>query len=169
MALSPDGKEFAFIVRGDVYVANAEYGTTKRITNTATQERSVEFSPDGRSLVYAGERNGHWNIYVARIKDKDDKSFAYAKEIEEEQITKGTNACFQPSFSPDGKEIAYLENRTEIKVINLKSKNRERYFRLNTTIPIKTATNGINGLPTVGGSWLNISNTAAGSITISLL
>ena len=122
MALSPDGKEFAFIVRGDVYVANAEYGTTKRITNTATQERSVEFSPDGRSLVYAGERNGHWNIYVARIKDKDDKSFAYAKEIEEEQITKGTNACFQPSFSPDGKEIAYLENRTEIKVINLKSK-----------------------------------------------
>ena len=107
-------------------------------------------------MVYAGERNGHWNIYVARIKDKDDKSFAYAKEIEEEQITKGTNACFQPSFSPDGKEIAYLENR-------------ERYFRLNTTIPIKTATNGINGLPTVGGSWLNISNTAAGSITISLL
>lgn len=55
-------------------------------------------------------------------KTKDDKSFAYAKEIEEEQITKGTNACFQPSFSPDGKEIAYLENRTEIKVINLKSK-----------------------------------------------
>ena len=121
-AISPDGKEFAFIVRGDIFVANAEFGTTKRITNTATQERSVEFSPDGRSLVYAGERNGYWNIYVSRIKDPNDKSFAYAKEIEEEQITKGTNACFQPSFSPDGKEIAYLENRTEIKVINLKSK-----------------------------------------------
>ena len=131
LALSPDGKEFAFILRGDVYVANAEYGTTKRITNTAAQERSVEFSPDGRSLVYAGERDGHWNIYVARIKDKDDKSFAYAKEIEEEQITKGTNACFQPSFSPDGKEIAYLENRTEIKVINLKNK------RSRTVLPAK--------------------------------
>lgn len=122
LAISPNGKEFAFIVRGEVYVANAEYGTTKQITNTPTQERSVEFSPDGRSLVYAGERDGHWNIYVSRIKNKDDKSFAYAKEIEEEQITKGTNACFQPSFSPDGKEIAYLENRTAIKVINLKSK-----------------------------------------------
>lgn len=121
-SISPNGKEFAFIIRGDVFVANAEYGTTKRITNTPTQERSVEFSPDGRSLVYAGERDGHWNIYVSRIKDKDDKSFAYAREIEEEQITKGTNACFQPSFSPDGKEIAYLENRTEIKVINLKNK-----------------------------------------------
>ncbi|MEG1950056.1 MAG: S41 family peptidase [Odoribacter sp.] len=121
-SISPDGEEFALIIRGDVFVANAEFGTTKRITNTPTQERSVEFSADGRSLVYAGERDGHWNIYVSRIKNKDDKSFTYAKEIEEEQITKGKNACFQPSFSPDGKEIAYLENRTEIKVIEVKNK-----------------------------------------------
>lgn len=122
MALSPDAKEFAFIIRGDVFVASVEYGTTKRITNTATQERSVNFSPDGRTLVYAGERDGCWNVYTASIADSSDKCFTYAKEIKEEQITKAKNACFEPAFSPDGKEIAYLENRTEIKVTNLKSK-----------------------------------------------
>lgn len=120
MALSPNGKEVAFIVRGDVFVTSVDYATTKRITNTATQERSVSFSPDGRSLVYAGERNGNWNVYTASLADTSDKAFTYAKEIKEEQITKGKTACFEPSFSPDGKEIAYLENRTEIKVINLK-------------------------------------------------
>ena len=122
IAVSPNGKEFAFIVRGDIFVANAEYGTTKRITNTAAREKNVNFSPDGRSLVYASERDGQWNLYIARIKDKDDQSFAYAREIEEEQLTQGDTACFQPAFSPDGKEIAYLENRTEIKLMEIKSK-----------------------------------------------
>lgn len=122
MALSPNTKEFAFVLRGDIFVSSVEYGTTKRITNTPSQERSVGFSPDGRSLVYAAERDGVWNIYTTSLPDSSDKSFTYAKELKEEQITKGKTACFQPAFSPDGKEIAYLENRTEIKVINLKSK-----------------------------------------------
>ena len=122
IAVSPNGKEFAVVVRGDIFVANSEFGTTKRITNTAAQEKNVNFSPDGRSLVYASERDGQWNLYISKIKNEEDKSFAYAREIEEEQLTKGMTASFQPAFSPDGKEVAYLANRTEIRVINLKSK-----------------------------------------------
>lgn len=122
VAVSPNGKEFAVVIRGDIFVANAEFGTTKRVTNTAAQERNVNFSPDGRSLVYASERDGQWNLYISRIKNADDQSFVYAREIEEEQLTKGGQACFQPQFSPNGKEVAYLENRTEIKVLDLKSK-----------------------------------------------
>lgn len=131
IALSPNGKEIAFIVRGDVFVTSVEYNTTKRITNTASQERSVNFSPDGRTLVYAGERDGNWNIYTASLTDSTDKLFTYAKEIKEEQLTKGENAKFEPQFSPDGKEVAYLENRTEIKVIDLKSK------KIRTVLPAK--------------------------------
>lgn len=131
IALSPNGKEIALIIRGDVFVTSVEYNTTKRITNTATQERSVSFSPDGRSLVYAAERDGNWNVYTASLTDSTDKLFTYAKDIREEQITKGKEAKFEPSFSPDGKEIAFLENRTEIKVINLKSK------KIRTVLPAK--------------------------------
>ena len=37
-------------------------------------------------------------------------------------MTNSKVASFQPQFSPDGKEVAFLENRTAIRVINLKSK-----------------------------------------------
>ena len=67
MAVSSNGKEVAFINRGEVFVASVKEGTTKRITNTPQQERSVSFSPDGRSLLYAGERNGSWNLYQSKI------------------------------------------------------------------------------------------------------
>ncbi|MXV39064.1 peptidase S41 [Flavobacteriaceae bacterium Ap0902] len=122
MSVSPSGKEIAFIARGEVYVTSADYATTKRITNTPTQERSVHFSPDGKSLVYAAERDGVWNVFTAKIKREENKTFVYAAAIEEEQITDTNLPSFQPFFSPDGDKIAYLENRTEIRAYNLKTK-----------------------------------------------
>jgi len=122
IAVSPDGKEFAFVLRGDVFVADAEFGTTRRITNTAARERNVNFSPDGRQIVYASERDGQWQLFLARIADKEDPSFAYARTIEEEQLTEGDKARFQPAFSPDGKEIAFLEERTTVKIMTLANK-----------------------------------------------
>lgn len=122
MSVSPNGKEIVFIIRGDIFVASVEYGTTRRITNTPEQERDASFSPDGRSIVYASEKNGLWNIYQTSLTRKDDNSFLYAQEFKEEQLTNSTLASFQPTYSPDGKEIAYLEDRTTIKVLNIKDK-----------------------------------------------
>lgn len=121
MAVSPSGKEVAFIVRGDVFVTSVDYVTTRRITNTPEQERNIEFSPDGRSLLYSSERNGVWNIYETSIVREEDKSFTYATEIKEKPITTSATSSFQAKYSPDGKEIAYFEDRTTIKVLNLKT------------------------------------------------
>ncbi len=122
VAVSPSGKEVAFIIRGDVFVTSVDYQTTKRITNTPAQERSVNFSPDGRSLVYAGERDGIWNIYTTSLVRPEEKMFTYATELKEQQITHSKDKpCFQPTWSPDGKSIAYLENRTTLKVIHPKT------------------------------------------------
>lgn len=122
MAVSPDGKEVAFILRGDVYVTSVEYKTTKQVTNTSCQERNVGFAPDGRSLVYASERDGLWQLYTSKIVRKEEKLFTYATELKEERLTNSKEASFQPQYSPDGKEVAFLENRTAIRVINLKTK-----------------------------------------------
>lgn len=121
MAVSPSGEEVAFVLRGDVYVTSVKYDTTKRITDTDGQERCISFSPDGRSLVYDSERDGLWQIFVAKI-GKDDESFAYATDVTEELLYKGDKAAQQPEFSPDGKKVAFLEDRTILKVIDLKDK-----------------------------------------------
>ena len=122
IALSPDAKEVAFVMHGDVYVTSTEYKTTKRITDTPQQERNLSFAPDGRSLVYASERNGVWQIFQAKIKNEKEKNFTYCTKVEEEQLTKTNVTSQYPAYSPDGKEVAFYEDRATLRIINLKSK-----------------------------------------------
>ncbi len=119
--LSPDGKEIAFVARGEVFVTSVGHPATRRITDTPEQERSVSFSPDGRSLLYASERGGSWNIYRTDLTDDDEPSFFNATALTEKPVLVTDQETFQPHFSPDGKEVAYLENRTTLKVLNLAS------------------------------------------------
>ncbi len=121
-ALSPNGKEIAFVVRGEVFVTAVEGGITKRITNTPQQERTVQFSPDGRSLYYASERGNSWDIYKASIDRKEEPYFYTSTVIKEEPVVATEADEFQPIVSPDGKEIAYLEERNVLKVFNLAGK-----------------------------------------------
>ena len=118
---SPDGSEIAFVARGEVFVASTEHGTTRRITNTPEQERSVSSSPDGRSLLYASERGGSWKLYRTDLTDKDEPNFFNATALRESPVLETERETFQPRFSPDGTEVAYLEERTTLKVLNLKS------------------------------------------------
>ena len=122
IAVSPDGNEIALIIRGDLYVTNAKYKTTKRITDTPAQERSVSFSPDGRTLVYDSDVDGVWQLFTAKIKNESEKEFAYATDIEIEPLYVCETSAMQPLFSPDGKKVAFLENRAPIKVIDIDSK-----------------------------------------------
>ncbi len=120
--VSPDGKEAVFILRGNVFVTSVDYSTTKQITSTPEQERSVSFSPDGKAILYASERNNSWNVYQTKIVKKDENNFIFATELQEEPLLTSEKEEFQPAYSPDGKEVAYLEERTTLKVLNLKTK-----------------------------------------------
>ncbi|MFC2456382.1 MAG: S41 family peptidase [Prevotella intermedia] len=121
--LSPKEKEIAFVLHGDVYVTSLDYRTTKQVTNTAEQERDIDFAPDGRGIVYGSERNGIWQIYETKIKNKAEKNFTYATELVEERLTSTNQTSQMPQYSPDGKKVAFFENRASLKVLDLKSKD----------------------------------------------
>ncbi|MBR5081238.1 MAG: PD40 domain-containing protein [Bacteroidales bacterium] len=123
-AMSNDGKLIAFVSRGEVFVTGVdEYATTKQITHTPQAERSPSFSKDGRTLVYASERDGYWNLYQATITRKEDFNFAYATLIDEKPLFPNDGIeRSNPEYSPDGKEIAFVEGRNILKVYNVASK-----------------------------------------------
>ncbi|MFV0391191.1 MAG: S41 family peptidase [Paludibacteraceae bacterium] len=117
---SPDGKQVAFTVRGEVFVTSTGYNTTKQITQTTSEEADVDFGADNRSLVYSGYRDGYWNVYIAKISRQEDPNFPNATLIDEEPLIKGDKSEKQiPKFSPDGKEVAFVMNRKKLMVYNL--------------------------------------------------
>ncbi|WP_245579260.1 S41 family peptidase [Algoriphagus mannitolivorans] len=122
MALSPDGKEIAFIARGEVFVTSVDGSLTKRITNTPEQERFVEFAPDGKSLIYASERNSKWQIYKASKVRAEEPFFFASTLIKEEPLVSVSSDAYLPKFSPDGKKLAYVEGRRSLKVLDLATK-----------------------------------------------
>ncbi len=126
MDVSPNGKEIVFVVRGEVFVTSVDYQTTRQITNTPQQERSVSFSPDGRSILYASERNNSWNLYQTKLVRDDEALFTLSTVLKEEPVLVSNDETFQPQYSPDGKEVAYLKNRETLMVINLETKKTRK-------------------------------------------
>lgn len=123
MSISPDGKEIAFIARGEVFVTSVDGSLTKRITNTPQQERFVQFAPDGKSVVYASERDGKWQIYqTKRLREKEEIFFFASTLLKEEVLVSSAVDNYQPIFSPDGKKLAYVEGRRTLKVLDLATK-----------------------------------------------
>jgi len=122
MSVASNGKEIAFLYKGDVFVTSVEGGITRRITYTPEEEVSASFSPDGKSIIYASERNSKWGIYESRIVRKEEPYFYASTLLKEAELLVNNNNNTQPLYSTDGKEVAYIENRNLLRVYNLASK-----------------------------------------------
>ncbi len=123
LAVSPDGSEVALVVRGQVFVTSAEFGNTRRITEGPGQKRSVSFSADGRKLLYACEQDGQWSLCEAAIAGdkKAVPNFFNAPRVTQRVLLKDAHQNFQPRYSPDAKEVAFLQDRAALHVLNLAS------------------------------------------------
>lgn len=152
--VSPDGKQVAFIVRGEVFVTSVEYGTTKQITHTPEAEEGLSFGADNRTLVYASERDGNWQLYKAEIERKEDLNFPNATLIKEEVLLPSkTVERMYPKFSPDGKEVAFIEDRIRLKVLNLET-NKVRQITDGSTW--YSLSGGFNYAWSPDGKWFTL-------------
>ena len=124
MAVSPSGKEIALINRGELFVVGVNDGRTKRITNTAYQERMITWAPDGKAIYYSAEVDGNWNIMKATLKDTTEKYFYASTLVNIDKVVADGKDNFMPDVSPDGKRLAYISERNTLIVMDLKSKKK---------------------------------------------
>ncbi len=134
-AVSPNGKEIAVIVRGGIFATNVDGGVTKRITSSFGQESSVSFSPDGNALVYASERDGRWGIYETRRTRAEEPYFYASTVLKETPLVVNALQNAEPAYSPDGKELAFIEDRATLKVLDLASKQTRNLLTIKELAP----------------------------------
>ncbi|WP_296599933.1 S41 family peptidase [Phenylobacterium sp.] len=109
MAVSPDGKKLAVIAHGEVFAAPAkDGGQAQRITETPAAESDLAWSSDSRRLAYVAERGRQ-----SQVMEYD---FATQKE---RPLTQPSDVDAAPSYSPDGKMLAYVHGTRQIRVITL--------------------------------------------------
>lgn len=121
MAISPNGNEIAFIARGEVFVTSVDKSLTKRLTNTPENERFVSWGPEGKSVVYSSERNGKWGIYKTEKLREEEPFFYAATLVKESAVLENKFDNYLAQYSPDGKQLAFIEGRRTLKIKDLAS------------------------------------------------
>jgi Tol biopolymer transport system component/imidazolonepropionase-like amidohydrolase len=114
--VSPDGKQVVFTALGDLYLLTKGNKKPVQLTDDRFIEIDPAWSPDGKRLVYASDKNGNMDLWARDLATGKDALLLDARY-----------ALKYPSWSADGTRIAYFESdpkgwlRTSLKIFNLKS------------------------------------------------
>ncbi len=92
----------------EIYVMDADGGIPRRLTNNSDSDWDPSWSPDGKRIVFVSARDGHVDGHGASIPD------IYAMDADgsnQQNLTNNPNADRSPSWSPDGRRIAFMSDK----------------------------------------------------------
>lgn len=96
--VSPDGRTVIFDLVGDIYSMPITGGTATLLLGGPAYEMQPRFSPDGKRIAFASDRDGLTNVWTMDLNGKNLRQVSKEKERE----------VSNPAWTPDGQ---YLVNR----------------------------------------------------------
>jgi tricorn protease len=115
LALSPDSRKIALIAHGEIFASGAhDGGEAMRVTHTPGPESGVSWSPDSNKVVYGSERNAVNHVFV----------YDFTKHTETE-LTHDALPDNSPRYSPDGKLVAFVRERRELRIVDPDTKQEK--------------------------------------------
>jgi len=123
MAVSPDGKQVAVVVRGELYAthlrtkerAEVAKPPTARILASPSMEDSPCWSPDGKWLLFTSDKDGRDALYRARP-EGEAVTFSRSLRFEVEPVTREEQPASRGRYAPDGKKMAFIRGRGDLMV-----------------------------------------------------
>lgn len=106
-ALSPDGKSLAFVSNRtgywDIYVLELSSGRVTRLTDTLEYDGMPNWSPDGQWIVHETYLEENLELVIHSASDPT------AAPI---RLTNHAAADYEPAWSPQGREVAFVSTRS---------------------------------------------------------
>ena len=112
-ALSPDGSRMVATARGEVFDIPVGKGVTRNLSRTpASNDRSADWSPDGKYIVWIGDGTGETEIYI----------YDASEGGEPRQLTSGTDTYIRGlQWAPDSKTLLYTDRKNRLVEVSVPS------------------------------------------------
>src|SRR6266550_778107 len=114
---SPDDKQIAFSgTHGgitDLYIVDADGTNLKQLTNDEYADLQPSWSPDGHRIAFATDRSPESNLAVLKVSKW--RIAVYDLQTGQNEVLPGQDGLnLNPQWSPDGRELAFISDRTSI-------------------------------------------------------